>query len=84
MGFCNCAMFYCALLYVHSSFAIILLGKRELVALLSLSSWSLGIVVWLFFEVPQVRLQFVIVVSPDYTHLIVIQYPLNMLYINGN
>ena len=29
-------MFYCALLCVHSSFAIILMGKRELVALLCL------------------------------------------------
>ena len=29
-------MFCCTLLYVHSSIAIILLGKRELVALLSL------------------------------------------------
>ena len=28
--FCNCSMFCC----VHSSFAIILMGKRELVALL--------------------------------------------------
>ena len=28
-------MFYCTLLYVHSSFAITLMGKRELVALLS-------------------------------------------------
>ena len=36
MGFCNFSMFCCALLYVHSSFAIILMGKRELVALLSL------------------------------------------------
>ena len=27
-------MFCCALFYVHSSFAIILMGKRELVALL--------------------------------------------------
>ena len=26
--------------YVHSSIAIILMGKRELVALLNLSSWS--------------------------------------------
>ena len=40
MGFCNCSMFCCALLYVHSSFAIIPMGKRELVALLCLSSWS--------------------------------------------
>ena len=38
VGFCNCSMFCCALLYDHSSFAIILMG-RELVALLSLSSW---------------------------------------------
>ena len=32
---CNCSMFCCTLLYVHSSFAIILMGKRELVVLLS-------------------------------------------------
>ena len=37
MGVCNCSMFRCTLLYVHSSFAIISMGKRELVALLSLS-----------------------------------------------
>ena len=34
MRFCNCSMFSCALLCVHSSFAIILVGKRGLVALL--------------------------------------------------
>ena len=68
MGFCNCSMFCCALLYVHSSFAISLMGKRELVALLSLSSWSLVIVVWLFLTVPWVCLQFVIVVFPDHSH----------------
>ena len=39
VGFCNCSMFCCALLYVHSSFAIILVGKRELVVLFSLPSW---------------------------------------------
>ena len=32
-------MFCCALICVLSSFAIILMGKRELVALLCLSSW---------------------------------------------
>ena len=37
MGFFNCSMFCCTLLYVSSSFAIILMGKKELVALLSLS-----------------------------------------------
>ena len=35
MVVCNCAMFCCMLLYVHSSFAIMLMGKRELGALLS-------------------------------------------------
>ena len=64
----NCSMFCCTLPYVHSSFAIILMGKRELVALLSLSSWCLVIVEWLFLAVPWVCLQFVIVVFPDHTH----------------
>ena len=27
-GVCNCSMFCCALLYVHSSFTIIWIGKR--------------------------------------------------------
>ena len=34
VGFCNCSMFCYALLCVHSSFVIISIGKRELVALL--------------------------------------------------
>ena len=34
------------LLYVHSSIAIILMGKRELIALLNLSSWCLVMVGW--------------------------------------
>ena len=37
VGVCNCSMSCCTLLYVHSSFAIILTGKREFVALNSLS-----------------------------------------------
>ena len=51
VGFCNCSMFCSVLLfYVHSSFANILMGKRELVALPFLSS----IVVWLFLTVQRV------------------------------
>ena len=50
MPVCNCSMFCCTLLYVHSSFAIILMGKRKLVALLSLSFWCLMMVVWLFLQ----------------------------------
>ena len=59
-------MFCSTLLYVPSSFAIILMGKRGLVALLSLSYWCLVIVVWLFVVVLWVCLQFVIVVFPDH------------------
>ena len=44
MGVYNCSMFYCTLLCVHSSIAIILIVKRELVALLYLSSWCLVVV----------------------------------------
>ena len=61
-------MFYCALLYVHSNFAIILMGNRELVALLSFSSWCLVIIMWLSLAVPWVFLRFVIVIFPDHTH----------------
>ena len=68
LGVCNCSMFCCTLLYVHSSFAIFLMGKRELVALLTLSSWCLVMVVWLFLVVSWVCLRFVIVIFPDHTH----------------
>ena len=63
-------MFCCALLCVHSSFTIILMRKRELVALLCLSSWCLVIVVWPFLTMPRGSMQFVIVVFPDHTHLL--------------
>ena len=46
------------------------MGKRKLVVLLSLSSWCLLIVEWLFLTVPLDYLQFVIVVFPDHTHLL--------------
>ena len=63
-------LFCCTLLYVHSSIAIILLGKRELVALLNFSSWCLLMVEWLFLTVPWGCLRFVIVVFPEHTHLL--------------
>ena len=59
----------CTLLYVHFSFAIILMGKRELDAVLSLSSWRLVIVVWLFLAMPWICLQFVIVALAFYLTL---------------
>ena len=63
-------LFCCMLLYVHSSIAIILMGKRELVALLDLSSWCLMMVERLFLMVPRGCLRFVIVVFPDHTYLL--------------
>ena len=63
-------MFCCTLLCVDSSVAVILVGKRELIALLSLSSWCLVVVERLFLALPQGCLQFLIVVFPDHTHLL--------------
>ena len=73
---CNCSMFCCTLLYDHSRIAIILMGKRELIALLNLSFWCLVMVERLFLAVPRGCLQFVIVVFPDHTHLLfLLRYP---------
>ena len=69
---CNCSMFCCTLLYVHSSISVILIGKRELVALLNLSSWCLVMVERLFLAMPRGCLRFVIVVFPDHTHLLLL------------
>ena len=63
-------MFCCTLLYVNSSIAIILMEKRELVALPNLSSWCLVMVERLFLSMPRGCLRFVIVVFPDHTHLL--------------
>ena len=71
VGFCNCSMFCCALFCVHSSKAIISMGKKERVALLCLSPLCLMIVVWLFLTMPWDFLQFVIVIFPDHTHFFV-------------
>ena len=79
-------MFCCTLLYVHSSIAIILMGKRELIALLNLSSWCLVMVERLFLAVPRGFLQFVIVVFPDHTHLLFLIMKLQTVYftVKGN
>ena len=46
------------------------MGKRELVGLLSLSSWCLVIVVWLSLALSWIFLQFLIVAFSDHTHLL--------------
>ena len=63
---------YVLLCIIHSCFAIILKRKRKLVALLLLSHRCIATinVLWLFLMVPWVGLQCVIVVFPDYTHLL--------------
>ena len=67
--------FWYALLYVLSSFAMILTRKRELVALLLLYFRCLVTVniPWLFLTEPWVGLQFVIVVFPDDRHFFLYQ-----------
>ena len=72
-------MFCCKLLFVHSSTAIILMGKRELVALHNLSSWCLVMVEWQFLAVPCGCLRFVIVVFTDHTHLLYLTYKLRKI-----
>ena len=52
--------------------AIILMGKRELVAVLYLSSWCLVMIERLFLTVPWGFLGFLIVVFPDHTHFLVL------------
>ena len=69
-----CLPLFCyALLCVHSSFAIILKRKRKLVALLLLSYRCIVTIsdLWHFLTVPLVGLQYVIVVFPDHTHLLI-------------
>ena len=68
MGLCW-SLFRYALLYVFSSFAIILTRKRDLDVLLLLSLGVLFMALtWL--KVPWVGLQFVIVVFPNHTNLL--------------
>ena len=74
MGVCNCSMFCCTLLCVTSSIAIVLMGERELIALLNLTSRCLVMVERLFLAVPWGCLWFVIVVFPDHTHLLFLIY----------
>ena len=69
------------------------MGKKGLITLLCLSSWCLVIVVWLFLTMQRVCLQFVIVVFPDQTHLLVLlhagntqsdQHLCNFLIVNND
>ena len=84
MGVCNCSMFCCTLLYVHFSIAIILRGKRELIALFNLSSWCLVMVERLFLTVPRGCLQFVIVVFPDHIHLLFLLLVVGQIFFYTN
>ena len=70
VGVCNCPMFCCTLRYVHSSIAIILMGKRELLVLFNLSFCCLVMVKWIFLALQWGFLRFMIVVFPDHTQLL--------------
>ena len=74
------SLFCYELLCTHSSFAIILKKKKKLVALLLFSYLCIVTinVLWLFLTMQWVGLQYVIVVFPDHTHLLL------DLYVNIN
>ena len=76
------SLFWYALLYVLSSFAIILTEKRELDVLRSLYFGCLVTVnvLWLFITVTWVGLQCVIVVIPGHTHLLFVICPTEILF----
>ena len=78
MGVLCLSLFCYALLCVHSSFAIILMKERKLVALLLLSYRCIVTinVLWLLLTVRWVGLQYVIVVFPDHTHIFFISVTL--------
>ena len=80
MVFCICSMFCCALLCVLSGFAVILVRRGWLVALLCLSFWCLVavVVLWLFLKVPWGGLQCVSEVFPNHTHLLFIYNSLQL------
>ena len=65
------SLFCYALLCAHSSFAIILKGKRKLVALLLLSYRCIVTinVLWLFIMAPWDGLLCVVALHPDHAHL---------------
>ena len=56
------------------------MGKRELVALLNLSSWCFMMAERLFLVVPLGCLRFVIVVFLDHTHLLFLSLSLSYWY----
>ena len=53
-----------------------------MVALFSLSSSCLVMVVWLFFALPGVCLRFVIVIFPDHTHLLLLVDVFKVIHTN--
>ena len=58
---------FCAVLCVHSSFAIVFMGKRELVTFFVVLGPELQCLLKVG-SVPWVGLKYVIVVFPDHTH----------------
>ena len=60
------------------------MGKRELVALLNLSSWCLVMVERLFLAVQWGFLWFVIVVFPDHTQLLFSMRAEHFMYFNNS
>ena len=74
MGVCNCSMFCCALLCVHSGNAIVLVGGGR-AGCFAWFVFLVSVVVGrLFLAVPLGCLRFVVVVFPDHTRLLFLGY----------
>ena len=69
-SFCAVEIFiiFCWVIFHAFLIFFIVSWRFPKLTLLSLSSWCLVIVVWLFLAVPQICLQSLIVVLPDHTH----------------
>ena len=71
MAVSNCFMFCCTLLYFHSGFAIILMGKRDLVALILFFAFLVPCDCCVALSYGATGLSAVVnVVFPDHTHLL--------------
>ena len=80
MGVFNCFMYRLTLFYVHSSFAVILMGKRKLAALLNLISLCLAIAVWLFLASAMGLSAVCDCGFPDHTHLLILHIQTKHFY----
>ena len=81
VGVCGCYMFCCALLYVRSSVAVVLVGRGGGWLLCLVCLPGVVVVGRVVLAVPRGCLRFVVVVFPDHAHLLfLVQTRLSLSY----